>query len=143
MLIRVAFRYGDSRPFARLVCWWTRHDAAHCEVAWAWDGERHECVSSSWLDGGVRGKSIDMPPSKWRIYEVDAKHDPREWLKKRKGWLYDWLGLFGFVWRRIKGFMRRMFCSEACMDILGVPDPWRFDPAAAEAVVAAHGRRVQ
>lgn len=143
-MIRVAFRYSDRRPFARLVGWWDRTDTAHCEVAWAWSEPQHECVSSSWLDGGVRGKSLALLPSRWRIYEVDAQPQlALAWLARHKDKRYDWLGLLGFVWRPLRDFRRRWFCSEACADILGIADPWRFSPAALEAVIARMGRRIQ
>ena len=143
MLIRTAFRYGDKRMFARLVTLVQGSDTAHCEAAWAWDGDVHECVSSSWLDGGVRGKTIEMPAGKWRIYEVDAAIDPLVYLSQHDGDGYDWLGLLGFVIRRIRGFGGRRFCSEAVAEILGLRDPWRFDPATLEGVIAGIGRRVQ
>ena len=143
MHIRVCFRYGDRRLFARLVTLVQGSDTAHCEAARAWTGDVHECVSSSWLDGGVRGKTIEMPAGKWRIYEVDAAIDPLVYLSQHDGDGYDWLGLVGFVIRRIRGFGSRRFCSEAVAEILGLRDPWRFDPATLEAVVAGIGRRVQ
>lgn len=143
MHIRVCFRYGDRRLFARLVTLVQGSDTAHCEAARAWTGDVHECVSSSWLDGGVRGKTIEMPAGKWRIYEVDAAIDPLVYLSQHDGDGYDWLGLLGFVIRRIRGFGGRRFCSEAVAEILGLRDPWRFDPATLEAVVAGIGRRVQ
>ena len=142
--VRVCFRHSDTRLFARVVCWWLRHDAAHCEVAYAWRGDRHDCVSASFMDDGVRGKNIAMPPEKWRVYEMPG--DPLEvqaWLDEHDGWKYDTLGLFGFVWRRVKGWLHRVFCSEACADILGLPEPWRYDPALLESVCARLGRRVQ
>ena len=99
MHIRVCFRYGDRRLFARLVTLVQGSDTAHCEAARAWTGDVHECVSSSWLDGGVRGKTIEMPAGKWRIYEVDAAIDPLVYLSQHDGDGYDWLGLLGFVIR--------------------------------------------
>lgn len=73
MLVRVAFRYNDRRMFARLVCWLRGGDSAHCEVASVLtDTGLHHCVSSSWLDGGVRGKWMPLPADRWRVYEIEA-----------------------------------------------------------------------
>lgn len=143
-MIRVAFRYGDKRVFARFVCLLQGGDSAHCEVAWSWSDLTHECVSSSFLDGGVRGKTINLPPEKWRIYEMPGDYlKVVEWLKAHYFEGYDTLGLLGFVLRRIKGWLRRWFCSEAAADMLGLPDPWRYDLALLESVCRRFGNRIQ
>lgn len=143
-MIRVAFRFGDTRRFARLISWWDGSDVAHCEVAGYWTGDVHECVSASWLDGGVRAKNMPLPADKWRIYEMAG--DPRHvdaWLGEHDGQGYDWLGLLGFMWRPIRGMLGRKLCSEACAEMVGIRDGWRFGPAMLEAIVARFGRRVQ
>lgn len=143
-MIRVAFRYNDKRLFARAVCLLQGGDSAHCEAAWSWDGLLHECVSSSLLDGGVRGKAIDLVPGKWRIYELPGSYTAvTNWLELHKGERYDILGLLGFVFRRIKGWLRAWFCSEVVADIMQLPEPWRYDLALLESVCARFGRRVQ
>jgi len=143
-VIRVAFRYGDRRPFARFVCLVQGGDVAHCEVAWSWVGQEHECVSSSFLDGGVRNKSIALPPEKWRIYEMPGGLVAvADWVARHQGEGYDVLGLLGFVFRRIKGWTKRWFCSEAAADMLGLPDPWRYDLALLESVCRRFGTRIQ
>ena len=142
-MIRIAFRYGDSRIFARLVCLLQGGDSAHCEVAYAWAGRVHQCVSASFLDGGVRQKTLALDPAKWRVYEAEG--EPTEvlaWLRRHDAERYDWLGLLGFAIRRIKGWSNRKFCSEACADILGLPDPYRYDLALLESVCARYGKRV-
>lgn len=144
-MIRIAFRYNDPRIFARLVCLLQGGDSAHCEVSGEWLGDQHKCVSASFLDKGVRRKWIDMPASKWRIYEFAGAtpDDVEAYLSANDGEGYDWLGLMGFVIRRIKGFARRKFCSEVGADIMGLPDPWRYDLALLESVCARFGRRIQ
>ena len=52
----------------------------------------------------------------------------RAWFTANEGARYDWLGLFGFVWRPGNGKGRRWFCSEAIAAALGMKDPWRFCP---------------
>lgn len=144
-MIRVAFRYDDPRAFARLVRLIQGGDCAHCEVSYAWEGLTHMCVSSSFLDGGVREHTIVMPPSKWRIYEIKSgyTYEVLEYLDKHRGEKYDWLGLLGFVFRRIKGFSKRKFCSECAAEIIGLKDPWRYDLSLLESVVDKLGVRVQ
>lgn len=140
----VAFRFNDSRLLSRVLAWWQRHDAAHCEVVLAVQGDVHLCASSSWLDGGVRCKSIWLDPAKWRLYDVPRSEAmARAWFDLHAGERYDLLGLAGFVFRRIKGVLRAWWCSEACAAMAGVADPWRYDVATFESLCAAVGRRVQ
>jgi hypothetical protein len=143
-MIRIAFRYGDPRIFARLVCLLQGGDSAHCEVSVRQVADVHECISASFLDGGVRLKTMPLPPEKWRIYELPG--DPiaaLAWFDAHDGSPYDLLGLAGFVWRRIKGLRDAWFCSEAAADMIGLRDPWRYDLALLESVCHKLGRRVQ
>ena len=142
-MISVAFRYGDKRLFARLVCAIQGGDSAHCEVAWSWSGLVHQCVSASFVDGGVRPKKLTLSADKWRVYEMPG--EPAEvlaWLQRHRHQKYDWLGLLGFAIRRIKGWADRKFCSEVAAEILGLPDPWRYDLALLESVCVRFGRRI-
>lgn len=143
----VAFRHSDRRLFARLVCLVRGGDTAHCETAMgAHDMPAAWCVSASWLDGGVRGKTIDLSDAaKWRVYRLndDAHVDLRRWLLLHDNWGYDLLGLLGILWRPIGHSRRRMFCSEACADLLQLPEPELYDPRTLESVVRRLGQRVQ
>lgn len=142
-MIRVAFRYNDPRLFARGVRLLQGGDSAHCEVSDAWQDYWHDCVSASFIDKGVRRKTIELVPSKWRVYEMDiGKETVEKWYQLHKGEGYDLLGLAGFVVRRIKGWFRKKFCSEVGAEIIGLPDPWRYDLALLESVCARFGRRV-
>lgn len=143
-MIRVCFRYGDHRAFARLVCAWRGGDSAHCEVAFDWRAQAHDCVSASWLDGGVRIKTIDLPADKWRIYEMPAdRNRALAWAAQHAGERYDTLGLLGFVMRRIKGWRRAWFCSEVAADVMYLPEPYLYDLRALESVCGRYGTRVQ
>lgn len=139
----VAFRFNDTRLLSRLVAWWQRSDASHCEVVLGQVGNAYLCASSSWLDGGVRAKVMDLPPTKWRLYDVpgDIAHAQR-WLDQHKGQGYDFLCLLGFTFRRVTGSRGRWICSEACGAMLGLLQPWRYDVATFETLCAAWGRRV-
>lgn len=135
-MIRICFRYDDTRWFARVVCALRGGDSAHCETAHRWVGDVYDCVGSSWLDDGVRGKLITMSHTKWRVYEVPGNPDDvRQWLKEHQGQGYDWLGLFGFVLPfRIPGFARRWFCAEASADHMWLPRPVIWDLVLLESV---------
>lgn len=142
-MIRVAFRYKDPRFFSRAVCLLQGGDSAHCEIAWKWENDTHICVSASFLDGGVRTKSINMSKEKWRIYEMQGSPElVRAWLFRNEGAPYDVLGLMGFIFRRIKGWRNAWFCSEVAAEVLGLPDPWRYDLNLLESICIRYGTRV-
>lgn len=130
-MIEIALYKGRSRPFDRLVQWWTRGPYSHAEVVThransgaAW------CISSSWMDGGVRGKWIVLDPAKWDVIALPHIDSAvaHSWLAAHVGARYDWAGLLGFVWRPQTGALRRWFCSEVAAHLLGLPQSWRFSP---------------
>ena len=135
-MIRICFRYGDTRWFARLVCLFRGGDSAHCEAAHRWVGDVYDCVSSSWMDGGVRGKLITMHHAKWRVYEVPGSPDNvRQWLKDHAGEKYDWLGILGFLLPfRIRSALHRKFCVEVAADLMWLPNPDQWDLVLLESV---------
>lgn len=142
--LQIAFRYGDRRWFARLVCAIQGGDSAHCEMSVYRDRDQHHCISASFLDDGVRFKVMPLPAAKWRIYEMPQDSTGAiEWLRAHDRDGYDWLGLLGFIVRRIRGQGDRRFCSEAAAEVLGLRDPWRYDLTLLESVCARFGRRVQ
>jgi hypothetical protein len=145
MRVRVAFRVGDRRLFARLIHWWDKTDNSHCEVSANWLANgAHRCMSASMLDDGVRAKTLTLTPDKWRVYEVPAEPAVAlDWFEQHEGDRYDLLGLFGFVIRPIKGWLRAWFCSEACAAMLGLPEAWRYTPRSLELHCIAVGRRVE
>jgi hypothetical protein len=128
--VNVAFYKGRSRLFDRLVQWWTRGRYSHCEIVISTDDTgKSLCASASFMDGGVRFKYITLDPAKWDVIQVNADSVLiREWMCKHAGAGYDLLGLFGFVLRIIPHDGQRWFCSEACAAMLGLPEPWRYDP---------------
>lgn len=134
MPLQVAFYKGRSHWIDRLAAWWTRGAYSHCELVAPGaneDGSRM-CVSSSPVDGGVRRKRILLDPRKWELVDLpvsdEAAGEAFQWFAERDGLKYDYLGLFGFVWRPYSGSRRRWFCSEALASALGFRDAWRFDP---------------
>ena len=128
-MLEVAFYKGKHRLFDRAVQWWTRGPYSHTEVILERTEAAAYCVSSSWRDGGVRGKWIVLDPKRWDIVQTDGDPEAaRQWLLKHVGKKYDLLGLFGFVWRARRDNPHRWFCSESTAAILGFPEPWRFSP---------------
>ena len=107
------------------------------------------CVSSTGLErlpawsprragrmGGVRFKRIVLTPAKWTLDATDA--DPlfaAQWADENQGRLYDWRLIFGFVAWVFRNKRSRVMCSEACAEMLGIADSWRFDPCSLRAVV--------
>lgn len=133
MSIEIAFYKGRKRFGDRVIQWWTRSPYSHCEVVThrrsdgaAW------CISSSWVDGGVRGKWIALDPTRWDLVQMPGVDSAGAhlWLAQHAGQGYDFIGLLGFVWRPIAGSARRWFCSEACADIVELEEPWRLSPGA-------------
>ena len=133
----VAFYTGRTRLFNRLVCWWLRGAYSHCEalIDPLPDG-RWLCASSSYLDGGVRLKVIELHPDRWALVGVPADAGRvRQWFERRAGQGYDVPGLLGFVWRRTRAAPHRWFCSEAVAAALGYREAWRFDPCTLHAAL--------
>jgi hypothetical protein len=131
MTFRAAF-YKGTPPgvrgvYNRLIRWWTRSEYSHGELIFS-DGM---AGSSSFMDGGVRFKNIDFDPCKWDFIELPAALEPaaRAWFELHQGEGYDLLGNLQFVVARVAHDKRKWFCDEAMAAALGVPDPWRYDPA--------------
>ena len=98
---------------------------SHCELVINDLGNRcYDCISSSHRDGGLRRKNIDMSGSYWILIPVmcDMGYVLR-WFNKRQHFKYDYLALFR---PKTPGFYNpvyRVFCSEACADMLELVDP--------------------
>lgn len=143
-MILIAFRHSDPRLFARAVCLLRGGDTAHCESAIP-TGTLAWCVSSSFLDGGVRGKMIDLrDPAKWRVYRVpDGEHLSLDnWLDAHDMQGYDHLGLLGILWRPAGHSRSRKFCSEAVAEHLMLATPELYDPRTLEDLVERFFPRV-
>lgn len=128
--MQVAFYKGRVRFFNRFVAWYLRGPYSHCELVLGTDAAGlSECVSASYLDGGVRTKRMQLDPEHWDVVDVPGSTRwPRFWARVHAHDRYDILGLLGFVWRRQTGAQERWFCSEAVAAMLRMPDPWRYDP---------------
>jgi len=127
--VQIAFYKGRKRLFNRLVCWWLKGQYSHCELVLQTSKGVSLCASSSLMDGGVRLKHIVLDPEHWDLVEVGGSPAKAwAWATEHEEERYDVLGLLGFMWRRQSGEQRKWFCSEAVAAMLGMPEPWRFDP---------------
>ena len=129
--MKVALYKGKKRAFNRLVAWWTRSDYSHCEVLFEYDLKTNTylCASSSYLDGGIRFKWINLDAPHWDIVEIKGDIEKvREWYKLRLGRPYDVKGIVGCVVRRLPASNDKWFCSSSIASALGYPEPWRVLP---------------
>lgn len=130
--MKVAFYKGRTRLFNRLVSWWLRGPYSHCElVVWSTEGGYSLCISSSFMDGGVRAKWMALDPEHWDLLPAPAhctEEYALQWHADHDGARYDVWGLVGFLWRRVTGDRRKFFCSEAVAEMLGFAEAWRLDP---------------
>ncbi|MBY0243043.1 MAG: hypothetical protein K2X55_27420 [Burkholderiaceae bacterium] len=106
---------------------WTNSPYSHVELLFS-DGL---AASASWMDRGVRFKRIDFAPDRWDLVALPHHLEPGAWawFDVHKGEKYDVLGNLQFVLACFDNAEHRWFCSEACAAALGLPDPWRYDPA--------------
>lgn len=120
-----AVRPGLPGLFNRGVRAWCRGQYSHGELIFS-DGTS---ASSSWLDGGVRFKTIDFDPEHWDIFEIDGDEAiARQWFADHILDKFDVMGLVGFIFRPFEGEKNKWFCTESVMAALGYPEAWRFDP---------------
>ena len=78
------------------------------------------CYSSSFRDGGVRSKEIDLTDGHWDVVDVGGNDaDALMWFAMHEGQKYDWPALgrfvFGHWWPQVTAWW---FCSEACVCML-------------------------
>lgn len=89
-------------------------------------------ISSSGIDGGVRGKKIVMTPDKWDFLPIPwlTEQQVVAWLNQYQGAPYDYFGTARFLLPfAAREHENAWFCSEACGEMMGIEEPWRFDPA--------------
>ncbi|GAB3416604.1 hypothetical protein NX774_12265 [Massilia agilis] len=130
-MLRAAFYKGTHAGlpglYNRLVRWWCKSAYSHVELIFA----NGLAASSSYMDGGVRFKAIDFDPVRWDFVELPGYLEEAAWAwyASHLGQPYDLLGNLHFVVGGIGDDKRKWFCSESVAAALGLPDPWRYDPA--------------
>lgn len=123
--MKIALYKGKKTITDKLISWWDRGLYSHVELVFS-DGM---CASASPRDGGVRMKLIDLDADKWDVFEIHAFDEARAraWFEQRIGQRYDFMGVFGFVFRAQQD-KAKWFCSESVLAALGFKDTWRFTP---------------
>ena len=137
--------YRPGVAAARLSDWIIRtltgSPYSHCELAVPCADGQYDCYSSSIRDGGVRFKTMPLPPEKWDLIPVDVNPEQvYEALAATFAAKYDWLGATGVIarWRHDK---RKWFCSEWCAMALGLANPERFSPGSLAEYCRTHGKQ--
>lgn len=132
-MMQLAFYKGRTRLFDRAVQWWTRGPYSHVELVFS-DGR---AASASTRDGGVRIKYIKWNLESWDFITVNGDETlAKKWFEDHTGEKYDYIGLFGFLWRPYKDNKRRWFCSEAVLEALQLStESWRFCPNTLASIV--------
>jgi hypothetical protein len=131
--MKVAFYKDNSHVFNALVSWWTRGPYSHCELIIGYTGDgKAICYSSSFRDGGVRLKIVDLIPEHWDIVDIGGTESDAiaavAWFAERVGAKYDVMGLVGCVFRSVADDRDKYYCSEAVAAAVGFPESWRMDP---------------
>lgn len=141
--MQIALYKGRKRLFNRLVSWWTRSPYSHCELVVGHLNAGALCWSSSYQDGGVRLKVIQLNPAHWDI--VDLQLTPgqadaaQQWFRAHEGQGYDLAGLVGCVLRPYRQQQNKWYCNEAVGAAVGLAEPWRFDPGSFAAALKFSG----
>ena len=137
--------YRPGVAAARLSDWIIRtltgSPYSHCELAVPCADGQYDCYSSSIRDGGVRLKTMPLPPEKWDLIPVDVSPEQvYEALAATVGAKYDWLGATGVIarWRHDR---YKWFCSEWCAWTLGLANPERFCPGSLAEYCRTHGKQ--
>lgn len=146
--IHIAFYKGKKRLFNKLTAWWTQGEYSHCELIESFiEGDLAVCHSSSFMDGGVREKLINLEKDKWDIVSIPVcdgtKATAIEWFKKHQGDKYDLLGLLGFIWTPTRHSIDKWFCSEAVAEAISFEESWRQHPNMLAAVTKSIARKVK
>ena len=112
--LRLAFYRGRDHGswLDRLVARHDRGPHSHVEIAFA----NGLCASSSWRDGGVRFRRVDLDDGHWDTLPVPASPRDativRHWCARRVGGRYDVPGVLAFKLPLVRERLGWWFCSE-------------------------------
>lgn len=125
-----SFKTLKYRFFDTVIRLATRGKYSHCEVAILREDGLYDCYSSSVRDGGVRKKTMPLPPEKWDLLAVACSEQQIiDFFEKTKTAKYDYLGAAGVVLPLTQN-RGRYFCSEWCFNAIYNSDQgWRFSPS--------------
>lgn len=138
-MIDVMFYKKKDGFLDKIICWWTRSEFSHVEFLLQ-DNQNGTAVvaSSSPLDGGVRIRTIQYNESDWVFVRTHGDYEKiKTWFEENKGRKYDWAGALGFA-GPFSEDKEKWFCSEVIAYLLGLEEPWRFNPGSLYAVLITH-----
>ena len=111
---------------------------SHMELVTSGNGSTSRVsLSSSFIDGGVRGKLVGYSSvGNWDFIQIpdpDGSIEDRVWhlFNQRNGRPYDWVANIRFFCGFVRENPKRDFCSEFAMAALGYPEAWRYGPSGA------------
>lgn len=134
MAVKLALRKLDPRITSRVIQWWTNSIYSHCELV-----VDRVSYSSSPMDGGVRGKIIDMSSDKWDFIVLPwADADGViKYYKETDHHKYGWLGLItGQLFNLNRAKSDTQFCSQWCAGALGIPNATSYSPETLSTLVS-------
>lgn len=114
----------------------TRGEYSHCEIAVRLPDGQFDCYSSSFRDGGVRCKRMELPSDKWDLIELPKPNltygrTMKLW-RETKGRKYDIKGVLAVksIFRSLKFRQspNKWFCSEWCAYVIGFGEPFLYSP---------------
>lgn len=133
-------RPGLPGAYNRLVRAYEGGPYSHCEIVFS----NGDSASSSGMDGGVRFTGdghafpkIDFANGNWHLIPLpaDLEAGARAYFVEHDGWSYDYRGNVRFLYPfGNRDSKLKLFCSEAVLESIGVPEAWRFGVNAAAAV---------
>lgn len=128
--MKIAF-YKGTRPgmqgiYNRLVRFVDNGPYSHCEIIFS-DGVSG---SASFIDKGVRFKTIEYSPDNWDFIDLPDYLEPaaREFFNERIGKGYDLMGNLRFIAWMVKESSKDWYCNEICGAAIGQTEPWRHGP---------------
>ena len=132
--VAVASYIGKGKLFNSLVRNWDNTDISHTELVLnVHDNDILQSWSSSFMDGGVRGKSIKLNPENWLIVEIPITNDEYKFIidhiDKTRGLKYDVLGVFTNSIGAVSNNKQKWFCNEWVGAALQIMEPHRYRPA--------------
>lgn len=112
--------------YNKLVRWFDQGIYSHCEIVFS-DGMS---ASSSYMDKGVRFKSIPHDDTKWDYFDINDSYESiaRDWFISHTGQGYNTIGNARFAFGFLKNPTDKWFCSESIGAALGIDEPWRLSP---------------
>lgn len=126
MTVKLAMYKGEGTFVNQFIRWWTGSIYSHCELV-----VNDVCYSSSLMDGGVRGKVINLGSGNWDLIELPwaSGSGVVDYFAATDHQKY---GLTSLVVNQL--FNRNVlgeapFCSEWCAAALGLPNPSTYSPS--------------